>query len=98
MGGGPGLHQVIELTAGVLQFRNLRIDGGGTLPPERDADLHGAVAYGIGYSPSRRVAITLVQEFGIVSHQRDFLPRDRNGITQQRATRLTVRYGSGARR
>ena len=98
MGGGPGLHQVIEITAGVLQFRNLRLDGGGTLPPERDTDLHGAVAYGIGYSPSRRTAITLVQEFGIVSHQRDFLPRDRNGITQQRATRLTVRYGSGARR
>ena len=49
-------------------------------------------------SLSRRAALTLVQEFGIVSHQRDFLPRDRNGITQQRATRLTVRYGSGARR
>jgi hypothetical protein len=98
MGGGPGLHQVIELTAGVQQVRNLRLDGGGTLPPERDTDLHGAVAYGIGYSLSRRAALTLVQEFGIVSHQRDFLPRDRNGITQQRATRLTVRYGSGARR
>ena len=98
MGGGPGLHQVIEITAGVLQIRNLRLDGGGTLPPERDTDLHGAVAYGIGYSLSRRAALTLVQEFGIVSHQRDFLPRDRNGITQQRATRLTVRYGSGARR
>ena len=98
MGGGPGLHQVIEITAGVLQFRNLRVDGGGTLPPERDTDLHGAAAYGIGYSLSRRAAITLVQEFGIVTHQRDFLPRDRNGITQQRATRLTVRYGSGARR
>ena len=97
-GGGPGLHQVFEITAGVLQVRNLRLDGGATLPPERDTDLHGAVAYGIGYSPSRRAAITLVQEFGIVSHQRDFLPRDRNGITQQRATRLTVRYGSGARR
>jgi hypothetical protein len=98
MGGGPGLHQVIEITAGVLQIRNLRLDGGGTLPPERDTDLHGAVAYGIGYSLSRRAAVTLVQEFGFVSHQRDFLPRDRNGITQQRATRLTVRYGSGARR
>jgi hypothetical protein len=98
MGGGPGLHQVLEITAGVLQVRNLRLDGGATLPPERDTDLHGAVAYGIGYSLSRRAALTLVQEFGIVSHQRDFLPRDRNGITQQRATRLTVRYGSGARR
>jgi hypothetical protein len=98
MGGGPGLHQLLEITAGVLQVRNLRLDGGATLPPERDTDLHGAVAYGIGYSLSRRAALTLVQEFGIVSHQRDFLPRDRNGITQQRATRLTVRYGSGARR
>ena len=29
---------------------------------------------------------------------RDFLPRDRNGITQQRATRLTVRFGAGTRR
>jgi hypothetical protein len=98
VGGGPGLHQVIELSAGVQQLRNLRLDGGATLAPERDSDLHAAVAYGIGYSLTPRAAIALVQEFGIVKHQRDFLPRDRNGLTQQRATRLTVRFGSGARR
>jgi hypothetical protein len=98
LGGGRGLHQVIEVTAGVQQLRDLRLDGGGTLAPERDSDLHASLAYGIGFGFSPRAQASLVQEFGIVSHQKDFLPRDRNGITQQRATRLTIRFGGGARR
>ncbi len=98
LGGGQGLHQVIELTAGVQQLRNLRLDGGAALAPERDSDLHASLGYGIGFGFSARASVAIVQEFGIVSHQRDFVPRDRNGITQQRATRLTVRFGSGARR
>lgn len=98
IGGGQGVHQVIELTAGVQQLRNLRLDGGATLAPERDTDLHAALGYGIGYGFSARASMALVQEFGIVRHQRDFLPRDRNGITQQRVTRVTVRIGTGTRR
>ena len=98
VGGGVGVHQVIEASAGVMQLRNLRLDGGTTLPPEQDTDLHASIGYGIGYGLSPRAAITLVQEFGIVSHQRDFLPRDRSGITQQRVTRLALRVGSGTRR
>ncbi|WP_284350673.1 hypothetical protein [Roseisolibacter agri] len=98
LGGGQGLHQVIELTAGVQQLRNLRLEGGAPLAPERDSDLHASLGYGIGFGFSSRASVAIVQEFGIVSHQRDFIPRDRNGITQQRATRLTVRFGSGARR
>ncbi len=98
LGGGQGIHQVIEVTAGVQQLRNLRLEGGDALAPERDTDLHASLGYGIGFGFSSNAAVSLVQEFGIVSHQRDFLPRDRNGITQQRATRLTIRFGAGARR
>jgi hypothetical protein len=98
VGGGRGLHQVIELTAGVQQLRNLRLEGGGTLAPERDTDLHASLGYGAGFGFSSRASVSIVQEFGIVSHQRDFIPRDRNGITQQRATRVTVRFGGGTRR
>jgi hypothetical protein len=98
VGGGRGLHQVIELTAGVQQLRNLRLEGGGALAPERDTDLHASLGYGAGFGFSTRASASIVQEFGIVSHQRDFIPRDRNGITQQRATRLTVRFGGGTRR
>ena len=98
VGGGRGLHQVIEVTAGVQQLRNLRLEGGDPLAPERDTDLHASLGYGVGFGLSSRASVAIVQEFGIVSHQRDFVPRDRNGITQQRATRLTVRFGSGTRR
>ncbi|MGZ8469745.1 MAG: hypothetical protein ACXW61_09385, partial [Gemmatirosa sp.] len=98
VGGGQGLHQVIELTAGVQQLRDLRLDGGATLAPGRDTDLHASLGYGIGFGFSARASASLVQEFGIVSHQKDFLPRDRNGISQQRATRLTIRFGAGTRR
>jgi hypothetical protein len=98
LGGARGVHQVIELAAGVQQLRRLRRDGGEPLPPLRDTDLHGSAGYGIGYGFSPRTSVALVQEFGIVLHQRDFLPRNRSSITQQRVTRLTVRYGSGGRR
>jgi hypothetical protein len=98
LGGGQGVHQVIELAAGVQQLRRLRRDGGEPLAPRRDTDLHGSAGYGIGYGFSPRASVALVQEFGIVSHQRDFLPGNRSAITQQRVTRLTVRYGSGGRR
>ncbi|MDF1505280.1 hypothetical protein PYV61_20185, partial [Roseisolibacter sp. H3M3-2] len=98
LGGGRGLHQVIELAAGVQQVRRLRRDGGEALLPARDTDLHASAAYGIGFGLSPRAAVALVQEFGIVSHQRDFLPGGTSALTQQRVTRLTVRIGSGGRR
>jgi hypothetical protein len=97
VGGGRGLHQVIEATLGVVQFRNFRTDDGGRLPPTADTDLHASVGYGFGFGFGPRAAVSLVQEFGIVSHQRDGLARDQSALVQQRATRLSLRLGGGNR-
>lgn len=99
IGGGTGLHQIIELTAGVVQFANFEQDHtGDRLAPERaDTDAALAAGYGFGYPLARRLHLTLVQEFMIVIHQNDGLPNDTRRSSQQQTLRLGLRYGLGSR-
>jgi hypothetical protein len=96
-GGGLGLHQVIELSAGVIEFRNFRAkDNGETLgPPEGDRDLTFALGYGFGFGISARAHIALVQDFGYTFHQRDGLPASASRTTMNRSTRIGLRVGFG---
>jgi hypothetical protein len=94
IGGGPGLHQVIEAQAGVTRFANFRADDGRDLAPlDGDRDLSLAVGYGIGYSVSNQLQVTLVQDFGVLFHQRTGLGSGEGSTIQQRVTRLGLRYG-----
>ena len=43
IGGGLGLHQVIELQAGITNYRNFQSSGGETLAPDSETD--GSVSY-----------------------------------------------------
>ena len=100
-GGGVGLHQVIDATIGVASFTDFRADDGEEeeLPPaEGDRDFLFTVGYGFGWGFSPRLSLSLVQEFGITLHQRDGLSGGQSSMTQQRAFRVTVRSGGGARR
>src|SRR5688572_1760745 len=96
-GGGAGLHQVIEVSAGVIEFRNFRArDNGDALgPPDGDRDLTFGLGYGFGYGISSRAHIALVQDFGYTFHQRDGLPASSSRTTMNRSTRIGLRIGFG---
>jgi hypothetical protein len=96
-GGGLGLHQVIEVSAGLVEFRNFRSENPGeTLgPPDGDRDFTFALGYGFGFGLSSRTQIALVQDFGYTFHQRDGLPASSSRTTMHRATRVGLRIGFG---
>ena len=96
-GGGAGLHQVVEVSAGMIEFRNFRArDTGEELgPPEGDRDFTFVLGYGFGFGISTRAQIALVQDFGYTFHQRDGLPASSSRTTMNRSTRLALRVGFG---
>lgn len=96
-GGGVGFHQVIEVSAGVIEFRNFRArDSQDALgPPDGDRDLTFALGYGFGFGLSTRAQIALVQDFGYTFHQRDGLPASSSRTTMNRSTRIGLRIGFG---
>jgi hypothetical protein len=96
-GGGVGLHQVIEVSAGVVEFRNFRPrDTDDSLgPPDGDRDFTFALGYGFGFGFSTRAQIALVQDFGYTFHQRDGLPASSSRTTMNRSTRIGLRIGFG---
>ena len=96
IGGGLGLHQVIELQAGVTNYRNFQASDGSTLPPESDTDFSVAAAYGIGFGLSRALSLSLVQEFGAAMHGRDGLPTGvGSSWSRTNVLRASLRYGVG---
>jgi hypothetical protein len=92
-----GLHQVIEVSAGVVEFRNFRPrDTDDSLgPPDGDRDFTFALGYGFGFGFSTRAQIALVQDFGYTFHQRDGLPASSSRTTMNRSTRIGLRIGFG---
>ena len=95
IGGGLGLHQVIEVQAGVTNYRNFQASDGRSLPPESETDFSFAAGYGIGFGLSRTLSLSLVQEFGAAHHGRDGLPSGASGWTRTGTLRAAVRYGVG---
>lgn len=98
-GGGIGLHQVLEASAGVLQYRNLtRDDDGGRLHPrDGNVDPYFTFGYGFGYAFSPEMQVSVVQDFGLALHERDNLTSDQSNTLTQRTLRLNFRYGFGSR-
>ncbi|HSJ64753.1 MAG TPA: hypothetical protein VK922_12735 [Gemmatimonadaceae bacterium] len=96
-GAGIGLHQVFEASIGAVRFSDFSIDdGGGRVGPlEPDYDVTFMIGGGFGYSLNARAQVVLVQEFGLVLHQRSGLPNDANTTVYQRTTRIGLRYGFG---
>ena len=56
IGGGLGLHQIIELQAGSTNYRNFQSSDGATLAPRDDTDFSFAAGYGIGFGFSLPLA------------------------------------------
>ena len=99
VGGGTGLHQVLEGSAGVLQYRNLRrdSDGGELAPVGGNIDPYFTFGYGFGYAFNPAMQVSVVQDFGLALHERGGLTSGVSNTLRQRTIRLNFRYGFGAR-
>jgi hypothetical protein len=98
-GGGQGLHQVLEASAGALQYRNLRRDDDGTAlaPLDGNVDPFFTFGYGFGYSFNPTMEVSVVQDYGLALHERKGLDTGQSNTLTQRSTRLNFRFGFGAR-
>lgn len=98
-GGGIGLHQVLQGSAGVAQYRDLRrADNGSPLAPlGGNIDPYFTFGYGFGYTFSNALQASVVQDFGIVLHERGDLSSEASNTLRQRTIRLNLRYGIGTR-
>jgi hypothetical protein len=95
--GQTGLHQVIDLQAGVTMFSNIRQAETGTrLGSGKMSNAFSfGVGYGFGYAISPRTEFTLVQDWGLILLKR--LEGTSQTTSQQTATRIGVRFGLGDR-
>lgn len=98
IGGGSGFHQVIDLSGGVTLFSNFsRSDDGTRLGDGKMVQSYSfSVGYGFGYSLSPRTSIQLVQDYGLLIHER--IPGSADNTAQQTSTRIGIRFGLGERR
>ncbi len=99
MGGGRGIHQVVEANGGVVWYRNLTRDSdGGTLAPTGgNMDPIFSIGWGLGYGLSENTTINLVQDYGIALHEKKGLANGVSNTNTIRALRLSARFGFGSR-
>jgi hypothetical protein len=96
LGGGTGIHQVIDVSAGMTVFSGFRSTAGAQLGGAAVSDLSFSIGYGMGYGFSARTQAMIVQEYGLVIHKRT--PGVADNTAQQSVTRIGIRYGLGEKR
>jgi hypothetical protein len=98
-GGGTGLHQVIEASAGALQYRDLKRDSDKSplAPVDGNIDPYFTFGYGFGYSFGPVSQVSVVQDFGLALHERDGLTSGQSNTLRHRTIRLNFRYGFGSK-
>ncbi len=99
LAGATGFHQVLEASAGALQFRNLTRDSDGSAlaPVDGNVDPFFTFGYGFGYGFSPNMQVSVVQEFGLALHEREGLTSEQSNTLRQRTIRANFRYGFGNR-
>jgi hypothetical protein len=98
-GGGTGLHQVLEVSAGASMYRNLHrdLDGVKLAPTGGNIDPFLTFGYGFGYTYNPTMQLCIVQAYGLSLHERTGLSNDQSNTLIQRTTRLNFRMGFGSR-
>jgi hypothetical protein len=89
-GGGYSFHSVYELAVGAVGFSNFRSSEGAStkLSNSTDYDPKLSIGYGFGFGLSPRSSIEVIQEFGIVLHQREGLAASESNYPRIFVTRL----------
>ena len=95
LGGGTGIQQAIDISAGMTSFTNFRsADTGARLAPTKAvSNFSFAVAYGLALPIKQNFHVTLAQEYGQIIGKR-MSGQSRNSA-EQNVTRLGVRVGLG---
>lgn len=98
-GGGLGFHQVVELSGGVVAYRNLRrdLDGATLAPAGGNVDPLFSIGYGVGYGFSNTTQVDFVPDYAIAIHERSGLSNGVSNTNNMRSLRLTLRMGLGTR-
>jgi len=95
-GGRFGLHQIIEVAAGVTGFSGFQEDGGNDIGDGTVIDPTLSIGFGLGYSLSPNTQFTFVQDLGIMLHERGDRPAgDESNVPITYTTRLGLRFGLG---
>lgn len=95
-GTGIGLHQIIDLNAGMTVFSNFRSSTGAELGGNAVSDISFGIGYGFGYGFSPRMQFMLVQDLGLIIHKR--ATGTSENTAQQSTTRIGLRVGLGEKR
>jgi hypothetical protein len=98
-GGSQGLHQVLEVSAGAAIYSNLKRDSDGAklAPTDGSVDPFFTFGYGFGYTFNPTMQVSIVQDYGLVLHERKGLANNESNTLTQRTTRLNFRMGFGNR-
>ena len=93
-GGGYGFHPVYELSGGVIGFSDFRSDDTQqvSISTSSDFDPKFSLGYGFGFGLSSKTAIEIVQEIGIVLHQRTGLSASESNYPRVYVTRLAGKF------
>ena len=95
LGGGTGIQQAIDISAGMTVFTNFRASDTGTrlAPAKAVSNFSFAIGYGLAIPISRNFHVTLLQEYGQIIGKR--FPGRSSNSAQQNITRLGARVGLG---
>jgi hypothetical protein len=94
-GQGYTFHPIYELAAGAIGYSNFRAsnDAGTRLGASgTDYDFKFSLGYGLGFGLSPNTAIEVVQEFGMVLHQKDGLSGSASNYPRVYVTRLGGKF------
>jgi len=96
-GGSYGFHQILNLGVGMSILDDFREDNTNKAlaPLDGDKDFFLAFGYGVGFGISNRLAISIVQDAGVILHQRTGLEGNRDSYHQLLITRLGFRLALG---
>lgn len=99
IGGGRGLHQVVEGNGGVAWYTNLTRDSDGAALPPTDGNLDPifSLGWGLGYGFNENTQLNLVQDYGIALHEKRGLANGVSNTNTVRTLRFSMRFGFGAR-
>jgi opacity protein-like surface antigen len=95
IGGGSGIHQVIDVTAGMSMFSNFQRESDGEALGSGGTKKNWtfALAYGFALPFRPRAQLILLQEYGLVIGKR--MAGQSSNTAQQQTTRLGLRLGLG---
>jgi hypothetical protein len=97
VGDRPGFHGILDASVGILSLGNFREESGAKIGPESpDLDILFTLGFGGGYSVSRRLQLTLVQDVGFNIHDKSGTTANSSGgLRPMLLTRFGLRVGVG---